>query len=263
LYTPYFTVKILFVGDIFGRAGRRAAARLLPQFRESEKADFVVVNAENAAHGAGLGPDHAKELFQAGADVLTLGNHTWDKKEVGPLLEDPRVLRPLNYPPGLPGRGVGVYEVAGRKIAVIQVMGRHNLAMIDCPFRGADAALEGLRADVTIVDAHAEASSEKQALGWHLDGRVTAVIGTHTHVQTADERLLPGGTAYLGDVGMTGPRDGVIGSDRQAAISRFLTGLKPRLEPAEGPVQFCAAVVETDDTTGKALSIKRIFEVLE
>jgi hypothetical protein len=158
---------------------------------------------------------------------------------------------------------VGVYEVGRLRIAVMQIMGRHNLAMIDCPFRGADAALEGLRADVTIVDAHAEASSEKQALGWHLDGRVTAVIGTHTHVQTADERLLPGGTAYLGDVGMTGPRDGVIGSDRQAAIRRFLTGLKPRLEPAEGPVQFCAAVVETDDTTGKARSIKRIFEVLE
>jgi 2',3'-cyclic-nucleotide 2'-phosphodiesterase len=255
-------VRLLFIGDIFGRPGRQAVSQMLPALRKSAGLDFVVANAENASHGGGLTPNHARELFDAGADVLTLGNHTWDKKEVIPLLSDPRVLRPANYPPGLPGRGLGVYQVQGRRVAVLQLMGRHGMPLSDCPFRMADTLLKDLAADVSFVDIHAEASSEKQAMGWYLDGRVSAVVGSHTHVQTADERLFPGGTAYLGDAGLTGPRDGIIGARREEAIQRFLTGLKVRYEPAEGASQFCAAVVDVDETTGKARSIKRIFEVL-
>lgn len=255
------SMRILFIGDIFGRSGREAVKRRLPHFRE--EVDFVIANAENASHGAGLLPLHAKELFAAGVDVLTLGNHTWDKKETLPLLDDPRVLRPANYPPGLPGKGLGVYERGPGKIAVLQVMGRHHLAEIDCPFRTADRLLEEHPHDVLIAEIHAEASSEKQAFGWHMDGRAAAVFGSHTHVQTADERLLPKGTATLTDAGMTGPRDSVIGAAPDIALRRFLTGTKIRFEPAEGPAQFCGAVVEIDDRTGKALWINRIFEVLE
>lgn len=253
-------MKILFIGDIFGRPGRQAVARAVPRLK-AEGADFVIANAENAAHGAGLMPEHAAELFKAGVDVITLGNHTWDKREVASLLEDPRVLRPANYPPGLPGRGLGVYDVKGKKIAVLQVMGRVHMAAIDCPFRAADALLKDLKADAVFVDVHAEATSEKQALMWHLDGRVAAVVGSHTHVQTADERVLPGGTAVLCDAGLTGPRDGVIGAQKDEAIKRFLLGIKVRYEPAPGASQFCAALVDVDETAGKARGIKRIFEV--
>jgi metallophosphoesterase (TIGR00282 family) len=260
-------MRILFIGDIFGKPGRNAVARLLPRFRDENKVNFVIANAENASHGAGLTPDHARALFDAGADVLTLGNHTWDKKEVETLLADPRVLRPANYPPGLPGRGAGVYDVSGRRLAVLQLMGRHGMPATDCPFRTADALLENDKdisgADAVFVDMHAEASSEKQAMGWHLDGRVGAVVGSHTHVQTADERIFPGGTAYLGDAGMTGPRDGVIGAKKDQAIKRFLLGVKVHYEPASGPAQFCAALVELDGATGKGLSIRRIFEIVE
>jgi 2',3'-cyclic-nucleotide 2'-phosphodiesterase len=256
-------MRILFIGDIFGRPGREAVARVLPGLRKERALDFVVANAENASHGAGLLPDHARELFDAGADVLTLGNHTWDKKETDALLADPRVLRPANYPPGLPGRGAGVFQTAGGKtVAVLQLMGRHGMPTTDCPFRAADALLPGLKAGAVFVDMHAEASSEKQAMAWHLDGRVSAVVGSHTHVQTADERVLPGGAAYLGDAGMTGPRDGVIGAKKEQAIKRFLLGVKVRYEPAEGPSQFCAALADVDETTGKARGIQRIFEVL-
>jgi len=256
-------LKILFVGDIFGRPGRDAVRGWVPSLRRERGIDFAIGNAENAAGGRGLTASTAKELFDAGLDVLTLGNHTWDRSETEPLLADPRVLRPANYPAPLPGKGLGVYPVGGRSVAVLQLMGRHNMASIDCPFQAADRLFKDRPAPVVIVDMHAEATSEKQAMGWYLDGRASAVLGTHTHVQTADERVLPGGTAYIGDVGMAGPRDGIIGGDRAGAIKRFLTGVRVRLEVAEGDALFCGAVVEVDDASGRARSIERISKVWE
>ncbi len=256
-------MRILFVGDIFGRPGREAVRHFVPQIRRDEGIDFVVGNVENAAGGRGLTGPVAKELFSAGMDVFTLGNHTWDRPETEPLLSDPRILRPANYPPLLAGRGLGVYPVNGKRVAVMQLMGRHHMDTIDCPFRAADTLLNGLEADLVLVDMHAEASSEKQAMGWYLDGRVAAVLGTHTHVQTADERILPGGTAFIGDVGMAGPRDGIIGGDRASALKRFLTGVRVRLSVAEGDAQFCAVIVEADESTGRARSIARIQKTLE
>jgi metallophosphoesterase (TIGR00282 family) len=256
-------MRILFVGDIFGRPGREAVRRFVPEIRRDENVDFVIANGENASHGAGITPAHGRELFDSGVDVITLGNHTWDKKEVGALLSDPRVLRPANYPPTLPGQGYGVYPVNGIRVGVLQVMGRHHMATIDCPFRTADDILSRLKADVIFVDVHAEASSEKQALAWYMDGRVAAVVGSHTHVQTADERLLPGGTAYLGDAGMTGPRDGIIGGERGPSIQRFLTGVRVHFGVAEGDAQFCACLVDVDESTGRARSLKRFQKILE
>ncbi len=256
-------MRVLFIGDIMGRPGREAVRHFTPLWRRERGADFVIANAENAAGGRGLTPSVAEDLFQAGVDVLTMGNHTWDRPEIEPLLGQGRVLRPANYPPLLSGRGHGVFHVGGTSVGVIQVMGRHNLASIDCPFRAADAILKDMKADVIVVDMHAEASSEKQAMGWHLNGRVAAVVGTHTHVQTADERILPGGTAYLGDVGMTGPRDGIIGGNRETSLRRFLTGIPSRVEVAEeGDAQFCACLLDLDETAGKARGIERIFQIL-
>jgi hypothetical protein len=256
-------MKILFVGDIMGRPGREAALHFIPRLRQEKALDFVIANGENAAGGRGLTPPNAQALFQAGVDVITMGNHTWDRPEIEPLLAQDRVLRPANYPPLLSGRGHGVYKAGSGTVGVLQVMGRHNLMDIDCPFRKADEVLKEMKADVIIVDMHAEASSEKQAMGWYLDGRVAAVVGSHTHVQTADERILPGGTAYLGDAGMTGPRDGVIGANKETAIRRFLTGIHSRLEVAEGDAQFCACLVDADESTGKARSIERLFLLLK
>jgi metallophosphoesterase (TIGR00282 family) len=223
-----------------------------------------VVNAENAAGGRGLTPAAAREIVGLGVDVITLGNHTWDRPEVDNLWVEGNVLRPANYPPGLPGKGWGVFRKDGVSLAVIQVMGRRNLADIDCPFRAADALVKSLPADILLVEMHAEATSEKQALGWYLAGRVAAVVGTHSHVQTADARVLPGGTAFITDAGMTGPRDGVIGGKRDAAIERFLTGLHRRAEVAvEGDLQFNGLLVDVDESTGRARSVERLFEVFE
>ena len=255
-------MRILFVGDIMGKPGREAVQRSVPHLRSEKNVDFVVANAENAAAGRGLTPLIAEELFKNGVDVVTMGNHTWDRPEIEPLLSQNRVLRPANYPPVLPGHGSALFDVGGTPVAVIQVMGRHNLANIDCPFRTADQLLKEISAKVIVVDMHAEATSEKQAMGWYLDGRVSAVLGSHTHVQTADERVLPGGTAYLGDAGMTGPRDGIIGGDRQMSLRRFLTGIPSRVEVAEGDAQFCACLVDVDERTGKAQKIERILDVL-
>jgi 2',3'-cyclic-nucleotide 2'-phosphodiesterase len=205
----------------------------------------------------------AQELFQSGVDAITMGNHTWDRPEIEPLLSEDRVLRPANYPPPLSGHGHAVFHVGGARLGVLQVMGRHNMMDIDCPFRTADAVLKDMKADVIFVDMHAEATSEKQAMGWYLDGRVGAVVGSHTHVQTADERILPGGTAYLGDAGMTGPRDGIIGGQRDAALRRFLTGIPVRIDVAEGDAQFCACLVDLDEKTGKARGIERVKLALE
>ena len=261
-------MRILFIGDIFGRPGRTIVRDRLKGLVREHRIDLVLANGENAAAGFGITPALAEDLFDLGIDVLTTGNHVWDKREIveyfasvdgnvhGPAR---RVLRPANYAPDLPGRGF--YE--GRKndvaYAVINLQGRIFMAANDDPFRTADRLLNQLTAKIIFVDIHAEATSEKIALGWYLDGRVTAVVGTHTHVPTADERVLPGGTAYITDVGMTGPYEGVIGVKKELIISRFLNNMPVRFEPATGDPRLCAVVVESDDTTGHARSIERIM----
>ena len=256
-------MRILFIGDIFGSPGRRIVADHLGDLVQTHRVDLVIANAENSAAGFGITPRLAEELLGLGIDVLTSGNHIWDKKEVLEYIgSQPRLLRPANYPEGSPGAGwyKGCTRL-GVPYAVLNLQGRTHLPNIDCPFRKADAILAALPADVRvrIVDFHAEVTSEKVAFGWHLDGRVTAVIGTHTHVPTADERVLPGGTAYLTDVGMTGPYDSVIGADKQAALGRFLHAIPHRLEPAAGDVRLAAALIDADPDTGRALAIRRLM----
>jgi metallophosphoesterase (TIGR00282 family) len=254
-------VKILFLGDIVGRAGRDAVAAALPSLRSRLGAEFVVVNAENAAHGFGLTPEIARALFAAGADVLTLGNHAWDRREIVPYIEgEPRLLRPFNYPPGTPGRGAGVFAVGRRKVLVVNAMGRLFMDALDCPFRGIDALLAGhaigRTVDAAVIDFHAEASSEKQSFACHVDGRVSLVVGTHTHVPTADAQILPHGTAYQTDAGMCGDYDSVIGMQKEGATQRFVRKLPgERLAPAEGEATVCGVLVETDDATGLARRI--------
>ncbi|MBN2198531.1 MAG: TIGR00282 family metallophosphoesterase [Candidatus Aminicenantes bacterium] len=260
------SVRILFLGDLIGRPGRQALKRFLPDLAARHAPSFIVVNAENAAGGAGLTEDIGRELL-AQADVLTSGNHIWDKKEVlGYLDREPRLLRPANYPPGNPGRGYGVFsDREGRKVGVLNLQGRVFMEPLDCPFRAADEAVERLRSEtpVILVDIHAEATSEKQAMGWHLDGRVSAVIGTHTHVPTADEQILPGGTAYLTDAGMAGGRRSVIGIRTEQALARFLTAVPQRFEPGRDGFVLSAVFVEADADTGRALAVRRELLVEE
>ena len=252
--------RLLFVADVVGRPGREAVRSLLPQLRAELEPDLVVINGENAAGGFGLTAKIAGELKGYGADVVTTGNHVFDQKEF--LAELPgleRVLRPANYPPGAPGVGVCVIDAAGERVLVMNLMGRLFLNDIDDPFRAADAILAAHREiRIALCDMHGEATSEKLALGWYLDGRVSAVVGTHTHVATADARVLPGGTAYVTDVGMVGPRDGVIGVDKEAVIKRFLTGVPHRFEVASGPVTFNSVLITIDRFQGRATSIQRI-----
>ncbi len=258
-------MRILFVGDVHGRPGRRLVARRVPTLRRELGVDFVVANAENSAGGVGLTPQTASELFEAGVDVLTGGNHTWAKQEAYGLLDsDPRVVRPANYPPGAPGQGSTVVRRGHLSLAVLNLQGRVFMDPLDDPFRIARVEAQRLRqlTPFVLVDFHAEATSEKVAMGYYLDGLVTVVVGTHTHVQTADERILPGGTAYITDVGMTGPRDGVIGVDREAILQRFLTQLPVRFEVARGPGQLSAVLVEAN-AQGQATRIQRIYEVEE
>lgn len=261
-------MRILFIGDIFGRPGRTIVQERLRELVREHRIDLILANGENAAAGFGITPALAEDLFDLGIDVLTTGNHVWDKREIfdyfasvdgdmhGPAR---RVLRPANYAPDLPGHGV--YE--GRKndvpYAVINLQGRVFMTSNDDPFRTADRLLEQIKARIILVDVHAEATSEKVALGWYLDGRVTAVVGTHTHIPTADERVLPGGTAYITDVGMTGPYESVIGVKKELIIDRFLHNLPMRFEPATGDPRLCAVVIESDDETGRARSIRRIM----
>ncbi len=251
------------VGDVCGRPGRQMLREQLPQLRREHRIDLTIVNGENAAGGFGITAPVYQEILAAGADVVTLGNHTFDKREALTLLdEEPRLLRPLNYPPGTPGRGYCMLEVAGSRVLVANAMGRVFLPMdLDCPFRGVDELLEreAGRYDLFFLDFHAEATSEKEAMGWHLDGRAAGVVGTHTHIQTADNRVLPGGTAYLTDVGMTGPAESVLGMDRKAVVERFLTQLPARFEVAEGKRQISAVVVEADPASGLATEVQRIF----
>ncbi len=260
-------MRILFLGDIIGRPGRRAIAALLPDLLEEHRIDFTIANAENAAAGLGLTEKIAYELLDLGIDVLTSGNHIWHQKEARDFLPRlPQVLRPANHPPAVPGYGWGVYRAHnGEDLAVINLQGRVFMDPMDCPFHGADAVLATLPTVAAIlVDFHAEATSEKAALARYLDGRVTAVVGTHTHVQTADETILPRGTAFLSDVGMTGPSDSVIGGIPEVMLQRFLTGIRAKFEvPRQGACILSAVVIESVSHSHTARSIQRILIPLD
>jgi hypothetical protein len=262
-------VNILFVGDVFGSAGRRIVREHIGHIRQSNAVDLVVINAENAAGGFGVTPQIAEELFELGADVLTTGNHVWDKRELIEYMNSVpaeskerarRVLRPANLQPGLPGYGVfeGTTQ-SGVDYAVIDLQGCVFMNTTNDPFHAADALLAGIKAKVIVVDIHAEATSEKSAMGWYLDGRVTAVLGTHTHVPTADQRVLPGGTAYQTDVGMSGPYDSVIGVEKDLVLRKFLTGMPGKFEAAKGNPKMCGALITCDPQTGRATGIQRIM----
>jgi len=255
-------LKILFIGDIIGRPGRELVRDVLPSLIDQHMIDLVVANGENAAAGFGLTPDVVSELFSLGIDVLTTGNHVWDKRDGLVCVEqEPALLRPANYPVDAPGHGVGVFKTpGGLSVAVVNLEGRVFMGNLDCPFRKADAILAELGPDqrIVFVDFHAEATSEKGALAAYLDGRVSAVVGTHTHVQTADERVLPGGTAFITDAGMTGARDSVIGIRKELSIQRFLTQMPVRYEIAKKDPVFCGVVVSIDESTGKATGIERV-----
>ena len=255
-------MQILFIGDIFGRPGREVAQRAIPALVRKYSLDLVVANVENSAAGFGVTGDIAETILKAGVDVMTSGNHVWDKKEVLDYIpRQPKLLRPANFPAGAPGRGSWIGKTrSGEPVAVINVMGRVFMAPLDDPFAVVLREVEAARAKarVVIVDFHAEATSEKVAMGWHLDGRVTAIFGTHTHVQTADERILPKGTAYLTDVGMTGPHDSIIGVTIEAALGRFVSGLPAKFEAASGPGRLNAIVITADPATGKATGIERL-----
>ena len=255
-------MNILFIGDIMGRPGRDLARRAIPGLVDRHDVDLVVANVENAAAGFGITRDIGEELRSYGIAVMTSGNHIWDKKEVLDYIpQQPRLLRPANFPAGVPGTGRFLAETAsGQPVGVINVMGRVFMQPLDDPFAVVLREIEVLRAKarVILVDFHAEATSEKIAMGWHLEGKVTAVVGTHTHVQTADERVLPGGTAYITDVGMTGPHDSIIGVEKSAALGRFLNGLPTRFEAAAGDPKLHAVVIGADASTGKATAISRV-----
>ncbi|MCK5577441.1 MAG: TIGR00282 family metallophosphoesterase [Dehalococcoidales bacterium] len=249
---------ILIVGDIIGSPGRRAVKELLPGLKQQYGIDFVIANGENVAGGLGLTLATAEELFNTGVDVITSGNHIWAQKEIVPYLDSEMpILRPLNYPPGVPGRG---YLIFNNRVIVINLIGRTFIGNFDCPFRAMDKLLAGLETKpaVIIVDFHAEATSEKMALGRYLDGRVSAVLGTHTHVGTIDARLLPQGTAYVTDIGMTGPTNSIIGDDTEDVLNRFLTMIPHRLSVGKGKVTFNAVLVTVDEETGKATGIERV-----
>jgi metallophosphoesterase (TIGR00282 family) len=255
-------MNILFIGDIVGRPGRDLLRKGLRGLIERYDVDLVIANVENAANGFGVTKEIGDTLLEWGVDVMTSGNHIWDKKEViDYMATEPRLLRPANYPAGVPGRGSCVAHTGdGRAVGVINAMGRVFMLNIDDPFMGVLKEIEAIRhrTRVIVVDFHAEATSEKVAMGWHLDGKVTAVFGTHTHVQTADERILPHGTAYLTDVGMTGPHDSIIGMEREPSLARFLTAMPAKFEPATGNRRLNGVVVEADDKTGRATRVTRI-----
>jgi hypothetical protein len=260
-------VNILFIADIFGAPGRRAVRDLLPELVSSMGIDFLIANVENAAAGFGVTRDILVELKSLGVECMTSGNHIWDRREVIPVLdEEPLLLRPHNYPPGVPGSGAKLFRTrTGAPVGVLNLMGRVFMNDVDCPFRTADREIEAMRdqAKVIFVDFHAEATAEKIALCWHLDGRVSAVVGTHTHVQTADEQIFPKGTGYITDAGMTGPHDSVIGVQKELAIRKFLTQLPTRFEPAIGDVKLHGVHLEVDEKTGRCLHIARVAVELD
>jgi metallophosphoesterase (TIGR00282 family) len=254
-------IRVLLTGDTMARAGRRVLEERLHDLRSQHELDFVVANIENAAGGFSITPRIAQDLFAAGVDVMTSGNHIFDKKEVLDYIEnEPRLLRPANYAPGVPGRGRWVGKIKGIPLAVINLQGRVFMPPSDDPFRTADAQLTALESSVKIilVDMHAETTSEKMAMGRYLDGRVSVVVGTHTHVQTADEQIMPNGTGYITDLGMTGPHDGVIGMRTEIVIERFLRGIALKFEPSEGVIKLNGLIVDIDEETGRALHVERL-----
>ncbi len=260
------TVKLLFIADIVGQPGRRAVKELVPKLRDEQGIGLVVANGENAAGGSGITGKTAEEIFSAGVDVITSGDHLWDQKEVVELLENERrFIRPLNYPAGAPGQGSMIFETKGvPPTGVVNLQGRTFMAALENPFHAVLAEIERLRhsTNLIFIDFHAEATSEKVAMARMLDGRVSAIIGTHTHVQTADEQIFPGGTAFLCDAGFTGPHDSVIGREIEPIIRRFMTNMPQKFEVAKGRVLLQGAVVEIEDKTGRALSIARVSEAL-
>jgi len=255
-------VRVLFIGDIVGRPGREMIRKGVRALAEKHAADLVIANAENSAAGFGITKDIGDTLLELGVDVMTSGNHIWDKKEVLDYIgTEPRLLRPANYPAGVPGRGSYIARTGdGREVGVINVMGRVFMTPIDDPFAVVLREIEAIRhrTRIIIVDFHAEATSEKVAMGWHLDGKATLVVGTHTHVQTADERILPNGTAYLTDAGMTGPHDSIIGMERDPSLARFLTGMPTKFEPATANPRLNGVLVTAEDKTGRATAVTRI-----
>ncbi len=259
-------MRILFIGDIVGLPGRKAIQTLLPKLKKKHKIDLSIANAENAAGGSGITPKIAEELFGFGLNILTSGDHIWKRKEILEVIDsETRILRPANYPKEAAGRGYALFRAEkGQSVGVLNLEGRVFMSSLDCPFQCARAAVDELRqkTKVILVDIHAEATSEKVALGWFLDGSVSAVLGTHTHIQTADERILPGGTAYITDLGMTGPYDSVIGRKVEQILTRFLSQMPARFEIAEDNVQLHGVVLDIDEESGKARSIERIQEKL-
>lgn len=255
-------MKLIFISDIVGQLGRNIVKNKLPALVSGNSPDIIIANAENAAGGKGLTPQIAKELFEYGVDVITLGNHAFDRREVFAILDDRRILRPANYPQSVAGKGYGIYNAGnGEKIAVINLIGRVYMPITDCPFTAADRIIEKVSAETKniFVDFHAEVTSEKNAMGLYLDGRVSAVVGTHTHIPTADERVLSKGTAYITDAGMTGPSEGVIGTDAEPVIQKFISGVHKQFVLAKGRSVFQGCIIEIDGD-GKALSIKRFSE---
>ncbi len=255
-------MKVLFIGDIMGEPGRRVLLKFLPSVIQDSQIDLVIGNGENAAGGFGITPEIAEELFDLGLSAITLGNHAWDKREAMEYVQkEPRIIRPANYPEGVPGKGSCLVEtVRGERLGIIQLMGRVFMPLVDCPFRVAEREVAEVSEQThhILVDMHAETTSEKMAMGYFLDGKVSAVIGTHTHVQTADEQILPQGTGYLSDAGMTGPVRSVIGMKPNLVIQKFLTQLPKRFEVAPGPSVLSAAIVELDPETGKTTHISRL-----
>ncbi len=255
-------VRVLLIGDIVGKPGRDHLREVLPDYLVSRRVNFVIANGENVAQGSGITPNTFKEVVRAGVDVVTLGDHTWRRKEAVPLLEkERRLLRPLNYPAEAAGTGVGVYTTEdGMRVAVITVLGRVFMNPVECPFHAVDAAIAGLEDGVQfiIVEIHAEATSEKLAMAWKLDGKVGCVFGTHTHIPTADARVLPGGTAYITDLGMTGPYDSIIGRDKESVLYKFETSMHAPFDVATGDVRVCGALVTLDSDSGLARDIERV-----
>jgi metallophosphoesterase (TIGR00282 family) len=254
-------MKIMMIGDVYGEPGRAALVKLFPRLRDKHQIDFSVVNVENAAGGFGITQSIAESVLDLGVDVMTTGNHVWDKKETASyIVKENRLLRPANYPAGTPGAGHITVKAGPHRVTVINLMGRVFMHPIDCPFRKAEELLAAVASEtpIRLVDFHCEATSESIAMGWWLDGKASAVVGTHRHVQTADERVLPGGTAYITDLGMTGPTDGVIGVDREQILQRFLSQMPIRFETAKGPAALHGVVITVEPETGKATSIERL-----
>lgn len=255
-------MRIVFIGDVYSKPGREMISEYLPRIKSKYKPTLTIVNGENAAGGRGITKDIYKMILDSGADMITLGNHAWDNKDIFDFIDDVKnMVRPANFPEGTPGEGMKFIQINQYPVAVINLQGRTFLPPLDCPFKTADRLIEEAKkkTQIIFVDFHAEATSEKLAMGWYLDGRVTAVVGTHTHVQTADNRILPEGTAYITDVGMTGPYDGILGVDRETVIKKFLTSLPVRFESAKGPEQLSGVIIDINEKDGKATKIERLL----